>query len=63
MRCNASLADIKEFYTSGSLDDDFVEFAIKYYYADMAYSTHTQDAVELERMKRIEAERAKMKAK
>lgn len=61
LRCNASLGDIKEFYNSGSLDDDFVKFAIKFFYADMAYNTHAQDAVELERMKRVEAERKKAK--
>jgi hypothetical protein len=59
LRFNASLDDIKKFYETGSLDDDFVRFAIKYFYADMAYNTHSQDAIELERNRRIEKEKAK----
>ncbi len=59
--CNASLSDVKDFYERGSLDDDFMKFVIRYYYADTAYKSHAHDAIELERMRRIEAERAKAK--
>ncbi len=61
LHCNASLDDIREFYENGRLDDDFIKFVIKVFYADTSYNSHTQDAIEIERNRRLEEAKAKAK--
>ena len=58
LRCNGTLADVKDYY-KGYEDRDFLDFCVSFYLAESQFDSHLNDAFELEKTRRQEADSKK----